>query len=267
MSKYLKSIKAILPKDYAKRTKKCEYCGVEFCDVTKRNLKHTCTDKCRFALMVQKRHERGNYERTEIQNQRLSQTLTHKWETGEITFSEEQRHKNSIAMANSWATGKIKSENLWAKTPEGRKFFSEISSGRVYSDDVRHNMSLAQQKRKRTSRECYTSAHGGIREDLNQYFRSNWEANFARILNYENKTWFYEECTFQLTPGTSYTPDFYLLEEDKFVEIKGRMDERSKYKLDLMKIKFPWIKIELVEGKEYKELRKQYKDIVNWEGK
>jgi hypothetical protein len=268
VSNYLKSIKAILANDYLRRTKVCEFCGVEFCDVTKRNLKHTCTDKCRFDLMVKKRKERDNYKHTGDHNEKISQTLLNQWASGERICTEEQRKIFSDKMTLSWATGKIDTKNHWTKTPEGRAKLSERQTGIVYSDEIHHNMSLAQQKRFRTPRELYTTANGGTREDLNKYFRSNWEANFARILNYENKIWFYECCTFQIENSMSYTPDFYLLNEDKFIELKGRMDEKSKHKLDMMQLKFPWITIELIEGKEYNELRKKYKNVIEkWEGK
>lgn len=48
-----------------------------------------------------------------------------------------------------------------------------------------------------------------IREDLNQHFRSTWEANFARILNYLDIDWEYEKYRI-FFEDCSYLPDFYL---------------------------------------------------------
>jgi hypothetical protein len=269
VSNYLKSIKAILANDYLRRTKVCEFCGVEFCDVTKRNLKHTCTDKCRFDLMVKKRKERDNYKHTGDHNEKIRISVNNTYSSREV-FTPEIRNQLSISGKKAWAEGRMIFHTIhWTKTSEGKERLSELNSGRIFSNEHHTNLSLAQQNRIRTKQETlYTSAKGGTRKDLNKYFRSNWEANFARILNYENKIWFYECCTFQIENNVSYTPDFYLLDEDKFVELKGRMDERSKHKLDMMQLKFPWIKIELIEGKDYNELRKKYKSLLeNWEGK
>lgn len=265
MSLYLKSINAIYAIDYLRRTKKCEFCGIEFCDVTKRNLKHTCTDKCRFDLMVKKRKERDNYKFTEEHKQKMSHAMIIAHSEHDF-YSKETRELFSKKLKQTWKDGKIDTNIHWTKSIEGRDKLSKLSLGKKHSAESRHNMSIASQNRLKTKREMYTTAKGGTREDLKQYFRSNWEANFARILNYENKTWFYECCTFQLENSVSYTPDFYLLDEDKFVELKGRMDEKSKRKLDLMQLKFPWIKIDLIEGKEYSDLRKKYKNVIeNWE--
>ena len=44
-----------------------------------------------------------------------------------------------------------------------------------------------------TTSNAYSRCRGGKRSDLNnQYFRSSWEANIARILNFLNIRWIYE---------------------------------------------------------------------------
>ena len=98
------------------------------------------------------------------------------------------------------------------------------------------------------------------------YFRSIWEANLARILNYEHKIWEYEPRTFRLAYNLTYTPDFYVHEDDVWYELKGRMTERSKKQLELMQKLFPEIKIILVEGKQYDVFRVKYKKLIAWEG-
>ena len=59
-------------------------------------------------------------------------------------------------------------------------------------------MSVASSNRVKKNKNLYSNAKGGIRTDLNAYFRSTWEANYARILNYESIEWKYEAKTFQL---------------------------------------------------------------------
>jgi len=62
-------------------------------------------------------------------------------------------------------------------------------------------------------------------------FRSNWEIIFAKNLDKNNIKWEYEPKVFELSNGSFYTPDFYLPEHDKWVEIKGYMYDHSKVKI------------------------------------
>ena len=65
-------------------------------------------------------------------------------------------------------------------------------------------------------------AKSGIRPDIdpNLYFFSRWEANFARILNLLNIKWEFQYKTFDLK-SQKYTPDFYIVETDTYIEIKN----------------------------------------------
>lgn len=115
----------------------------------------------------------------------------------------------------------------------------------------------------------FGKAQGGRRADLNdQYFRSSWEANYARFLNmckipweYETKTYLFEKKTFifqgkiqrlnGVTRGSRrYICDFYLPRSDELIEIKGYMDPQSKTKLTRMARYFPEVKLTVV-GKEF----------------
>jgi len=72
--------------------------------------------------------------------------------------------------------------------------------------------------------------------------RSNWEANFARILNaYEIQFEFEPKVfTFPIKRGTKgYTPDFYFSNTEEWVEIKGYLDDKSKIKLKRFKRYYP----------------------------
>lgn len=125
----------------------------------------------------------------------------------------------------------------------------------------------------------YTHAHGGKRADLdNRYFRSSWEANWARYLNWlvETKTiqkWEYEVDTFEfinIKRGTRfYTPDFKVFNNDgsiEYHEIKGYMDSKSATKLKRMAKNYPNIKIILIEKSEYQAVARQLKTFLpNWE--
>ena len=120
---------------------------------------------------------------------------------------------------------------------------------------------------------------GSKRKDLNRYFRSTWEANYARILNYNNVEWEYETKHFSLLDDGEivavYTPDFWI---DKWIEIKGHADaadtwtcncsrcDRDKLKMMLFAEQYPDEKIEMIGKKEYRELCSKYGAVVpNWE--
>jgi len=119
----------------------------------------------------------------------------------------------------------------------------------------------------------YSRTHGGKRPDLGgQYFRSSWEANIARYYNFLGIKWEFEpkEFIFQdLRRGcVSYTPDFYLVEEDKWVEVKGWFDKRSKTKLKRFKKYFPeeCAKLEIIDSIRYRAIAKQCKGVIpGWE--
>jgi len=75
-------------------------------------------------------------------------------------------------------------------------------------------------------------SHGKHIKYKNIWFRSTWEANFAKWLTLSNIKWLYEQKTFDLGK-TNYTPDFYLPEFNCYIEIKGwwRRDAKRKFKL------------------------------------
>jgi hypothetical protein len=67
-----------------------------------------------------------------------------------------------------------------------------------------------------------------------KFFRSGWEANFAKWLDLSGIKWDYEPKTFDLG-NTTYTPDFYLSEFDCWIEIKGWFRHNSKKKFTTWK--------------------------------
>jgi hypothetical protein len=268
VSEYLKSTRAILSTCYDKRLKVCTHCNVEFSDVTKRNHRKTCDDFCDVAIMVAKRRERGSYTRTKEQNEKHAITLK-ATNASRDCYSAETRRGHSERLKKRWAEGKIDTSNHWTKTPEGKARLSIQKKNVKFGAKARHNMSLGAQRRLRTKREThYTSARGGKRPDLaNQYFRSCWEANFARILNFQGKRWTYEEHSFQLEPSLSYTPDFFIIDENAFYELKGHMDDKSRKQFELMNLKFPDVIIHVIDHVKYAQLKLEFKHSINWEGK
>jgi hypothetical protein len=62
-------------------------------------------------------------------------------------------------------------------------------------------------------------------------FRSNWERMLAQVMDKKGIIWQYEPKVIPLSNGKFYTPDFYLPEHDKWVEVKGYMYDHSRQKI------------------------------------
>ena len=87
--------------------------------------------------------------------------------------------------------------------------------------------------------------------DTAKYYRSAWEANYARYLEYLKKNnrirdWFHEPKRFifsEVKRGIkSYLPDFKVYRENGthfWVEVKGFMDSKSKTKIKRFRKYFP----------------------------
>ena len=109
----------------------------------------------------------------------------------------------------------------------------------------------------------------GIRKDLNQYFRSTWEANFARLLEWFGFEYEYEPKVFSLIDNgfqLSYRPDFYLFKFDLWVELKGYLGCESKRKLDLFKEQYPNLNFTLITERYYNVLANCFRFLIpNWE--
>jgi hypothetical protein len=137
---------------------------------------------------------------------------------------------------------------------------------------------------------AYRHTKSGYRKDLGINLRSNWEANFARILNAYEILFEFEPkvFTYPIKRGTKgYTPDFYFPKLDEWVEIKGYLDDKSKIKLKRFKRYYPdeFNKLTFIISKYstaakkfaeeldiplvlyYEDIKNVYMEkIANWEG-
>ena len=124
----------------------------------------------------------------------------------------------------------------------------------------------------------YSFTKRGYRKDLQKFFRSSWEANYARYLNFlvkNNKIlkWEYEPDILwfeKIKRGIrSYTPDFKITNIDNTIEyheVKGWMDKKSKTKLKRTAKYYPNIKMILIDKTYYNKLKKQLRGLIpNWE--
>tara|TARA_R110002126_G_scaffold52090_6_gene142029 strand:+ start:758 stop:1156 length:399 start_codon:yes stop_codon:yes gene_type:complete len=115
---------------------------------------------------------------------------------------------------------------------------------------------------------------GGVRK----YYRSRWEANYARYLQWLKEQgqiddWQHEPKTFWfegIRRGcTSYLPDFrvvYANGKEEWHEVKGHMDAKSKTKIKRMAKFYPGVKLEVICVKRYRGIEKVMGRIIpDWE--
>lgn len=77
------------------------------------------------------------------------------------------------------------------------------------------------------------------------WLRSSYEIKYAEYLDRNNIDWLYECETFDLY-DTTYTPDFYLIKEKRFIEIKGWMSEKAQDKIDVFRKYYPEERLEVL---------------------
>lgn len=123
---------------------------------------------------------------------------------------------------------------------------------------------------------------GGRRPDLgNRYFRSQWEANYARHLNFRIAhkdmdadpivSWEYEVRTFTFPVsrgGMAYTPDFkvqFASGRHEWHEVKGWMDQRSRTVLRRMTKYYPGEVIRVIDKDWFRDARRWAALIPGWE--
>lgn len=257
------------PLELQRRHKICQVCNVEYCDITKRFVGNTCSQKCASNLMVAKRHGNGSYVRTEAQNQKTSDTLKRQYALGE------RMPTTDAMLAAAWTPERVAKQQAtsivhlgvahWSQTEDGRKLISRTHTGKTIAQWHRKKVSEAAKKRLQTENQ-YSRCKKGKRADLeNIFFRSSWEANYARILNHLGVGWKYEPETFDVGEAETYTPDFKLA-DGTFVEIKGWWTKTGQRKVDLFRRNYPTIRLQTITRTEYAALSKQYRHLINhWE--
>lgn len=109
------------------------------------------------------------------------------------------------------------------------------------------------------------------------YFRSTWEANFARSLEDDKvkgiiRDWEHEPQTFwflDIKRGVrSYLPDFKIIYEDgshSWVEVKGFMDKKSQTKLKRFAKYYPEEKLVVIQKEWFKRHEDLAETLEGWE--
>lgn len=208
------------------------------------------------------------------------------------TLKPKQRTIPGFQSAGLWQTN-IHPKGMLGKThsPEYRKAISErmkaqwadpnsILNSELFKLNRSDSMTFRRANNPPTN--PYSRAKRGRRSDLGgKFFKSRWEANFARYLNFLKASgnilsWEYEPIRFdfeKIKRGTrSYLPDFAVMDkvdsEPYFYEVKGWMDKKSATRLKRMGLYHPKVRLIIIGAKEYKEIEiKLGKVIPNWEMK
>lgn len=176
-----------------------------------------------------------------------------------MKHSEASKLKMASAIKKAWADPESKFNSEAHKQQASDRMVQRIANGEMNAG--------------------YSRTRGGKRADLNcMYFRSAWEANYARYLNHlksigEISGWLYEAKTFVFTEiqrGTrAYTPDFKVLTDGghEWHEVKGWMDQKSKEKLALMKQFFPDEKLLVIDAIWFRSANKSdfHINLAGWE--
>ena len=185
-----------------------------------------------------------------------------------IRIAEKGHHRGMAGKQHSASTRErlVKtSKAAWAnKTPEQRQ-------------EWRDNLCSAMAGAPKVARGSWLAGWREIGGKRN-YYRSRWEANYARYLEWLKKNgqildWKHEPETFwfeAIKRGVrSYKPDFRVWELDgqsKLHEVKGWMDLRSKTTLKRMAKYHPTETVIIIREKQYNEIaRKIGSMICDWE--
>lgn len=94
--------------------------------------------------------------------------------------------------------------------------------------------------------------HSKYNKYKNIWFHSSWEIAYAKYLDKLGIKWQYEAKTFDLG-NTTYTPDFYLPETNKYIEIKGYWRPDAKKKVKEFKKIYKNIKFEVINKQKLEE--------------
>lgn len=117
-----------------------------------------------------------------------------------------------------------------------RRSISESLTGKLKS--LEHRKKLSESKKGKNNpnfgkrcpvhgKRCWYKCPNGKTVSM----RSQWEVWYAEWLRINDIKFEYEPETFVFSDGTAYTPDFFLIDTNEYVEVKGWLTEKHKQKL------------------------------------
>jgi len=127
-----------------------------------------------------------------------------------------------------------KAHEGYSPSVETRIKMSEAQSNRVQPEDVRQKISESRKAGIRNGTiklaDKVGVGKGGFRADIGHYVRSTYEHYYAQKLKEQKISYFYEPKVFEIEVDgqkSSFMPDFYLIEERKWIEIKNPYNAKN----------------------------------------
>lgn len=157
-------------------------------------------------------------------------------------------------------TGKIPLEEAALLTVRSAELQESTSTLSV--EELESVQDLEEQLPSKESASQPQDAKGGLPS-----FAHSSEEEFARVLDFYQIKWLYEPKTFPLqwdSEGNvteAFSPDFYLPEQDLYVEIttqKQKLVWRKNKKARRLKELYPDVNIKIIYGRDYKALLQKY---------
>jgi hypothetical protein len=106
-----------------------------------------------------------------------------------------------------------------------------------------------------------------LREERGPIFAHPSEAEFARILDFYKIPWQYEPKTFPIQWDAqgrvleSFTPDFYLPDQDLYIELTTRKQSlvtKKNRKVRLLRQLYPEVNVKIFYGRDFQHLLRKY---------
>lgn len=198
----------------------------------------------------------------------------------ELSKFQSERSKRQIAENGHprGALGMKHSDEAKTKISEGNKQWWALLTEEEKSEFILKRQKSSRENGNTTNPRGKWKSGWRIVGDREVFFRSRWEANYARLLQWMKinghiKEWYHEVETFWfhgIRRGcVSYLPDFKVVYKDETIEyheVKGWMDDRSKTALSRMAKYYPDIKVVLVDKIYYEKVRNTFAKILDeWE--
>lgn len=180
----------------------------------------------------------------------------------------------SCAIAAEWRDNEYATSHVIALraavTPEKRAKLSVISRRNWQDPAIRFAMSqdrdrYAQARKAATTRHIraladpgrYRTTHGKRIAVDGIMMRSAYEARFAKALNERSLRWEYEPRWFSLSSAKLYMPDFYVVDLDVYVEVKGWWRDDAREKFNAFVSEYPALKCALVMKEQLEAIERR----------
>lgn len=147
-------------------------------------------------------------------------------------------------IANKLSVGRTSVLNYLKKYNIPRRKLSESLTGKSKSAEHRSKLSESRKGDKNpnfgkkissTGKRCWYTCPDGRTVSM----RSQWEVWYAEYLRENNIPFEYEQHTFNLEDGSAYTPDFYLVNSDEYIEVKGWLTLEHQNRVALFRKTYP----------------------------